>query len=131
MELRDAEHGHHRVADELLDRAAVALDHGLHLLEVAGHHAPEALGVEALGQAGETGDVGEDDRDRLADRPVGRLVGQEGAAAGAEPRADGLLRPAGRARHGGRGCSPCRVTDRPRDGCYTRARRRAGGAAVR
>ena len=33
---RHAEHRHHRVADELLDAAAVALDDALHPLEIAG-----------------------------------------------------------------------------------------------
>jgi hypothetical protein len=32
---RHAEHGHHRIADELLHRAAVPLDDRLHPLEVA------------------------------------------------------------------------------------------------
>ena len=36
VHLRDAEHGHDRVADELLDRPAVRLDDPLHALEVAG-----------------------------------------------------------------------------------------------
>ena len=35
---RDPEHRHHGVADELLDGAAVGLEHGLHPLEVARHH---------------------------------------------------------------------------------------------
>ena len=38
---RNAEHGHHRVADELLDGALVALDDRLHLVEVAAHHSPQ------------------------------------------------------------------------------------------
>ena len=37
---RHAEHGHDRVPDELLDRAAVRLDDPLHPLEVAGEHCP-------------------------------------------------------------------------------------------
>ena len=37
---RDPEDGHHRVADVLLDGAAVALDHGAHRVEVAGHQRP-------------------------------------------------------------------------------------------
>ena len=43
---RDAEDGHHRVADELLDRAAVALDDRPHPLEVAGEQRPQRLRVE-------------------------------------------------------------------------------------
>ena len=39
---RNAEHGHHRVADELLHRSAVALDDRPHPLEVAREHARAA-----------------------------------------------------------------------------------------
>ena len=42
----NAEDGHHGVADELFDSAAVALDHGLGDLEVPGHHAPQAFRVQ-------------------------------------------------------------------------------------
>jgi hypothetical protein len=37
MQGRNAEHGHHRIADELLDRPAVTLDDPLHDPEVAAH----------------------------------------------------------------------------------------------
>ena len=47
---RHAEHGHHRVADELLDRAAVALDDRLHPLEVAGEQRPQRLRVGRLAE---------------------------------------------------------------------------------
>jgi hypothetical protein len=40
---RDAEHGHDRVAHELLDGPAVALDRLLHQLEVAEQHPAQAL----------------------------------------------------------------------------------------
>ena len=43
--------GHHRVADVLLDRSAVALDDLPDLVEVARHHAPQRLGVDALAKA--------------------------------------------------------------------------------
>ena len=46
-----AEDGHHRVADELLDRPAVPLERGPHLVEVARHHAPHQLGVAHLAEA--------------------------------------------------------------------------------
>jgi hypothetical protein len=62
----NTEDGHHGVPDELLDGPAVTLDHATRLVEVAGHHAPEALGVESFSQRGRSGDVAEDDRDRLA-----------------------------------------------------------------
>ena len=70
---RDAEDGHDRVADELLDRAAVPLQHGAHLVEVAEHHAPHRLRVHALAEAREARDVAEQHRDRLADERFGPL----------------------------------------------------------
>ena len=63
---RHAEDRHHRIADELLDRAAVALDDLLHLLEVAGQERPQRLRVEPLAQRGRAGDVAEQHRHRLA-----------------------------------------------------------------
>jgi len=77
---RYAEHGHHLVADELLDRAAVALNHTGTELEEVGHDAPQRLGVESLGESGGRDDVAEQHRHRLA-----RLQG----------RVDGKWRPAG------------------------------------
>ena len=47
---RDPEDRHHGVADELLDRAPVALDDRRGGLEVAQHHPPHGLGLEALAQ---------------------------------------------------------------------------------
>ena len=61
-----AEDGHDRVADELLDRAAVALDGAAGGGEVAVEHAPQRLGVERLRELGRLDEVGEKDRDRLA-----------------------------------------------------------------
>ncbi len=43
-----AEHGHHRITDELLDAAAMPLDDRLHPVEVAREHRTEALRVERL-----------------------------------------------------------------------------------
>ena len=42
---RDPEDGHDRVADELLDRATVALDDRAQILEVAAHARPHRLGI--------------------------------------------------------------------------------------
>jgi hypothetical protein len=42
---RSAEGGHHRVADELLDRAARAVDLGSHRVVEAVEHRPRALGI--------------------------------------------------------------------------------------
>ena len=60
---RRAPDGHHRVADELLDRAAVAADDLLALLEVARQEVADGLGVAALGERREPDEVGEQDRD--------------------------------------------------------------------
>ena len=63
---RHAEHRHHRVADELLDRAAVPLDDRLHPLEVAREQSAKRLGIRPLAQRRRTGDVAEEDGDDLA-----------------------------------------------------------------
>ena len=59
---RDAEDRHHRITDELLHRAAVRMDHELHLIEEATHHATESLRIQALSECGRAGYVGEQDR---------------------------------------------------------------------
>ena len=61
--LRDgcAPDGHDRVPDELLDRAAVALDGRAGLLEVAGEQLPGVLRVASLGGGRESDEVGEQD----------------------------------------------------------------------
>ena len=64
VQLRDAEDGHDRVADELLHRPAVPLEHDRHLLEEAGHHPPQRLRVEPLAQRRRIRDVCEQDGDR-------------------------------------------------------------------
>ena len=43
---RNAEHGHHRVADEFLHRSAVAFDNCLHPFEVACEDAAQRFGVD-------------------------------------------------------------------------------------
>ena len=81
---RHTEDGHHGVADELLDRAAVMLDDRLHPLEVACEQRAHPLGVERLSERGRPGEVAEQDGDGLAllvRSPVRRF----GAALGAEP----------------------------------------------
>ena len=62
----DAEDRHDRVADELLDGAAVRLQDGLHPIEVALHGAAEGLGIEVLAELRRPGHVAEEDRDGLA-----------------------------------------------------------------
>ena len=68
---RRAPHGHDRVADELLDRAAVAADHLAGKLEVARQELAGLLCVAALGQRREADEVGEQDRDEAAFRDRG------------------------------------------------------------
>ena len=62
VELWDPEHGHHGVADELLDRALVPFDHLGHLVEVAAHHAAERFRVQPLPEGRGARDVREHDR---------------------------------------------------------------------
>ena len=61
---RRAPDGHDRVADELLDRAAVAVDDLLAVLEVARQELAHVLGVAALGERREADEVGEQDGDQ-------------------------------------------------------------------
>ncbi len=61
VELRKAEHGHDRVADELLDHAAVPLQLRPHCVEVARHHLAQGLGVELLAHRRRALEIGEDD----------------------------------------------------------------------
>ena len=94
---RHAEDGHHGVADELLDGAAVPLDDRLRGLEVARHHAAQALGVDPLAERGRAGDVAEEHRHDLARLPRARSRGQHGTAGVAEACALPVLGPATRA----------------------------------
>ncbi len=74
---RDPESGHDRVADELVDRAAVALEHRMHFLEVALHDAANRFRIQLLAQARGARDVREDDGDgfpRLDHKPSVRLA---------------------------------------------------------
>ena len=63
---RHAEHGHHRIADELLHAPAVPLHDRLHPLEIARQQRPQPLGIERLAQLGRAGEVAEEHRHRLA-----------------------------------------------------------------
>ena len=60
---RRAPDGHDGVADELLDRPAVAGDHLAGDLEVAGQGVADLLGVALLGERREPDEVGEEHRD--------------------------------------------------------------------
>jgi hypothetical protein len=95
VDRRHAEHGHHRVADELLHGAAVTFEHAPHLREVALHHAAERLRVEAFAERGGVDDVAEHDRHRPP-RPPGSAPGRRegGATAWTEPSVIGRRRTA-------------------------------------
>ena len=63
---RRAPDGHHGVADELLDRAAVQLDQPAAAVEIAREELARVLAVALLGERGEADQVGEEDGDELA-----------------------------------------------------------------
>ena len=75
VDVWNTEHRHDRIADELLDGAAVPLDRRTHFLVPASEQAAERLGVEALPELGRVRQVAEEDRDRLAHRGGGRRRG--------------------------------------------------------
>ena len=84
---RDAEHGHHRVADELLDGAAVGLGRPRELVVEVAQETAQRLGVHAGRKLGRSGQIGEEDGGELA---LGRVADpQRAAAAGAEAGALG------------------------------------------
>src|SRR5690349_9190911 len=94
-------YGHHGVADELLDRPAVALDKPAARIEVARQKLPHLLGVALLRDRGESDEIGEEDGD---DAPLCKRLDAERlhpverrAAFVAEPLAWLRMRPAGRA----------------------------------
>ncbi len=77
MRHRRAEHGHHRVPDEFLHGAAVALDHLLQLRVVGAEPGAHVLGVGLLRGSSESHQVTEEHRNHLAflaDRSRGGLA---------------------------------------------------------
>ena len=72
MHPRNPEHRHHRVADELRDGSAVALDDRPQLFDISAHHPEQRLRVELLAERGRARHVAEQDRHHLS-RPAGRL----------------------------------------------------------
>jgi len=60
---RQPEHRDDRIADDLLDRPAVRFENDPHLVEIAGQHLTQGLGVKLLTEAGRALQVGRDDRD--------------------------------------------------------------------
>ncbi len=90
---RDAEHRHHRVADELLHRPTVALDDRPQVLEVAPHACAQGLGIGRLAERGRAHHVAKENRDDLPLLAHG-LRGQRRPARAAEARVVGVLAPA-------------------------------------
>ena len=84
---RGAEERHHRVADELLDGAAEALELPAQVRVVRGEQPANVLGIELLGAGGEADEIGEEHRHDLAllARGCGRSL-QRRTAGVAEPR---------------------------------------------
>src|SRR5581483_4972703 len=80
--------GHRRVADELLDRAAVELDEPAASVEVAGEELARVLRVAALRGGGEADEVGEEHGDEASlGRGSGGSERRRGCEAGRERRA--------------------------------------------
>ena len=126
---RDAEDGHHLVAAEPLDRAAVLPDDLGHRLRVARHHPPGRLRVGRLAERRRADDVAEEDRHRLPHlEALAGGLGERGAAGAAEARAasvrlattvtNGHGRSVGRWPPGSSGAGARRYADRP---CSTRS----------
>ncbi len=128
---------HHRVADELLDRAAVAADDLLAMFEVVRQKLSYGLGVAALGKRREPDQIGEQDGDETAfgdghgcprhgrggrRRGTDCRLGCRGPARRAEPGAGDERGPATRA---GRGHRRPAVRTEPRVGRGGLAARRA------
>src|SRR5262249_57393460 len=95
----------HRVAGELLHRAAVPLDRGPRLLEVPNHDLPYGLRIDPLAKGRRADHVAEEQRRLLA--PLGRTRGQRLAATRAKARVVGVFPAALWARaHGGKVRAP-------------------------
>ncbi len=90
VEVRDAEDGDDRVADELLDRASVPLDGTAHLVVVPGDDLAERFGVQRLAELGGAGQVAEDDGHELAGLRR-RVDVQPRSARVAEPSVVGIV----------------------------------------
>ena len=85
---RDAEHRHHRVADELLHRPAVALDDRLHPLEVPREQRAQPFRIDRLAERGRAGEVAEEHGDRLALQGPQAIAGASGSLASAASMSD-------------------------------------------
>ena len=84
---RDAEDRHRGIADELLQGSAMPDDRPFGHGEEPVHDAPQRFRIELLSERRRSGDVGEEDRDDLADLATLRpLVAQRRAAHPAQPK---------------------------------------------
>src|SRR5204863_9173847 len=107
MRERRAEERHHGVADELLDRAAEALELVAQTLPVRREQPAHVLGVEPFRPRREPDEVGEENRDELPlltawlrNRRERRTAGvaEAGVCRGSPPAPRSLLHAAGRGR---------------------------------
>jgi len=99
MDRRDAEHGHDRVPDQLVQGAAGALDLTAQAGVKGTQHGPDVLGIGPVGARREPHQVTEHHRDHLAflTRLVARHLGQRRPARPAEPEPPGVVLPAAHA----------------------------------
>ena len=88
----DPEHRHHRVADELLDGAAVPLEHRARGVVVAVHQRAQRLRVGALADRRRAGQVAEQHRDDLP-HLARRRRRERAPQPGQNPNSSGLSRP--------------------------------------
>ena len=92
---RHTKHRHHRVADELLDGAAVAFEDRAHFVVVAAHRGPQCFGVGAVAERRRAGEIAEDDCHDLPHFARGGGGGERRAAVSAELEAVRVLLTAG------------------------------------
>src|SRR5713226_1210207 len=87
----DAEDRHDRIADELLDGAAVALQHLAPQREIPFHRAAKRLRVEPFAERRRPGHVAEEDGHGLPDLSRRRRLGERRSAGPAETEPLGIL----------------------------------------
>src|SRR5207245_1906538 len=98
VQLRDSEHGHDRVADELLHPGAMPLERRPRLVEVAGLEPSQGFRIEPLSRPRVAGEIAEEHGHGLAGLACElRLGGQLRTAGAAEAEAVGALLAANRA----------------------------------
>jgi hypothetical protein len=99
VDRRDAEHGHDRIPDELVEGAADALDLTAQPAVEGAQHGPDILGIGPIGARREAHKITEQHRDDLALLALwlARHVGQRRPARPTEPELPGVFLPAVRA----------------------------------